>query len=796
MQEKISFDEQMNFIDRYIRNDFAENDNKRVEKIKELQKKQTILFLDEFLGIEAGKELETTRIGYPPSDRVKYSSLQLAPEPAPNRHLSRYRLVYGPVDFYFNENPTQIPVISTCAPNLNSSKIDLNTFYKNKEFNKELYKKECEKLARFIVSSVKVSGQYRLIMPAFGLGVYLDKLDNESKIKAKEIMYKAFAEEAEKHKITINWIVWKGDTPKENQQAKETEQILKSYNLNNIKPIVHADILTYAKECKENGQKVVLLNPGSDRTIGGQYHMRNKKTLEEQIAQQSDLLFLHSEFNQPMVEQFKNDIFDRRKKLVQVSTVQPSAKPTQNENKSSFEDLMENIKDLLTLDKGTRIQQEEGNYLIVIQQVRDANTFINFLSDNQLMGQIRTYTNQDSVIPSKNNFYFVITPDLMRIIDLKVRQALNLQNVSVTENIQQKVATNMSINVMQSPTAENESYIDASKPHSQNVDIKILAQQIHSHIKEELPVISKVGDNYKLSFKSRNAIKSFHEFLENNDVKGKNGQPKTFQQDGQNQCVFLTSVQLMTISKVYNVNQINANVKLATNPQNVLSDKINCEILSNQIKSYVEGIKSIEEDTGNFKFFFKSNNTAEAFSEFLFENSIKGQGGNPKRVQKDYCVVLTHNQCITIKKMGEVTEAIANEESKPQKQGILIQIIQNNIFSVTEFNMLYNLLKKIDGLNTHTNVYIDKFFGIENTTTWRNTLGQLRTKALETLFKEVEKIFSHEDKITFLEQAKTLPLFKEHRNNSFFSGAWGRTASVIQIEEKVEEILSNSSLKR
>ncbi len=138
-------------------------------------------------------------------------------------------------------------------------------------------------------------------------------------------------------------------------------------------------------------------------------------------------------------------------------------------------------------------------------------------------------------------------------------------------------------------------------------------------------------------------------------------------------------------------------------------------------------------------------------------------------------------------------QAISEQQTKSHKQQKLLQHIYNNQFSVQEFNTLYNQVKKIDGLNTHDNPWIDGIIGIKNTSSWQTTLGKLRQKALSTLFVEVDAKESNEDKLKLLRHAKTLPLFKEHRSNSFFTGAWGRTASVKQIEEHEVMFQTNPS---
>lgn len=73
-----------------------------------------------------------------------------------------------------------------------------------------------------------------------------------------------------------------------------------------------------------------MLNPGSDRTIGGAYYTNNPKTLEEQIAQKSELIFLQTVYNEGMIHRFESDL-----KSVKQAKKQPQKTATQNIDTSS-----------------------------------------------------------------------------------------------------------------------------------------------------------------------------------------------------------------------------------------------------------------------------------------------------------------------------------------------------------------------------------------------------------------------------------------------------------------------------
>lgn len=175
----------------------------------------------------------------------------------------------------------------------------------------------------------------------------------------------------------------------------------------------------------------------------------------------------------------------------------------------------------------------------------------------------------------------------------------------------------------------------------------------------------------------------------------------------------------------------------------------------------------------------ESNSTSSGTTQSR-ATSNKGQeqqSNNPTQSQKKNTNIET------------AIHAINQQNTKPEKQNTIVEFIQNNRLSVDELNTLYNNLRDTEVLNEHRNPKTDSFFGIKNTTSWQHTLGKLRSKALEALFKKVDAETTKEGKLILLAKAKTFPLFQEHRSNSIFAGAWGRTASVAKIEEKEEELV-------
>jgi ankyrin repeat protein len=65
---------------------------------------------------------------------------------------------------------------------------------------------------------------------------------------------------------------------------------------------------------------------------------------------------------------------------------------------------------------------------------------------------------------------------------------------------------------------------------------------------------------------------------------------------------------------------------------------------------------------------------------------------------------------------------------------------------------------------------------------------EIRGNALKNLKQQVADEKSSEKKLCILTKAKIKPLFYEHRNSSFFSGAFGRTQTIIQIDNMIRAI--------
>lgn len=100
---------------------------------------------------------------------------------------------------------------------------------------------------------------------------------------------------------------------------------------------------------------------------------------------------------------------------------------------------------------------------------------------------------------------------------------------------------------------------------------------------------------------------------------------------------------------------------------------------------------------------------------------------------------------------------------------------------------VYKNLREGD-LNLHENPIFDSLIGIANTASWQQTMDKIKDFSRKALFDDLSSCESTEQKLELLRYAKTLPLYKDHRSNFFFTGAWGRTNSVKMIDKEIGEL--------
>lgn len=127
------------------------------------------------------------------------------------------------------------------------------------------------------------------------------------------------------------------------------------------------------------------------------------------------------------------------------------------------------------------------------------------------------------------------------------------------------------------------------------------------------------------------------------------------------------------------------------------------------------------------------------------------------------------------------TESDAAFERMREKKPLIEMVGLNTEFCRTRHTMRANKLQR--------------FFGLNNSEAWQAKAKELRENAEKKLFAHLEKMGDEKNKYELLLTALNLPLFKDHRHNYFFTGAFGRTGTYIRLETKlknIEEYLSIS----
>ena len=252
----------------------------------------------------------------------------LAPDSNPNsnkdRVYSKLRVITADVVLLNDPDFKTVSVMTTAAPNLmGSSPGDSKEFTPKGIFNEAKYKTACVEQANLICRAAKEQGFTKIGMPDFGLGVYLNTLDDSEKLKAREAMLTAFSKAALDHNIAIDWIIY-------DQDPNCQKNIADSQSAGNAKFIIKTgDLLLEMKEAAKSGQNITFINPGSDRTIGGNFTADNPKTLEEQIAQQTSLLASMSVCFNPQIK-------DEYEKVINMTSDQVCVPPEKERSDNTF----------------------------------------------------------------------------------------------------------------------------------------------------------------------------------------------------------------------------------------------------------------------------------------------------------------------------------------------------------------------------------------------------------------------------------------------------------------------------
>lgn len=212
----------------------------------------------------------------------------------------------------------QINIISCCGINLWVLTRDINLYFINGNINEIEFTRTYQTLANFIISIAKKEEYDILVMPPIGCGLFLQELVTKEKIQnAIRIIINCFKKASIIYKQKVLWVNWLNETKDERiaYEVKDKKTFDKIFEPNNeffdnseYFAIINSDIITCALYYdKVKNKKVAVVNPGSERTIGGMY-LSTAMTLEEQIARSSDLILLHSKVNKELFDRFNYDL--------------------------------------------------------------------------------------------------------------------------------------------------------------------------------------------------------------------------------------------------------------------------------------------------------------------------------------------------------------------------------------------------------------------------------------------------------------------------------------------------------
>ncbi len=115
-----------------------------------------------------------------------------------------------------------------------------------------------------------------------------------------------------------------------------------------------------------------------------------------------------------------------------------------------------------------------------------------------------------------------------------------------------------------------------------------------------------------------------------------------------------------------------------------------------------------------------------------------------------------------------------------------VENILHNAKNVNDFDAAFKLMAPY--INRHKNLLSDTIFGNKNTDTWKKVMKQIREPATAALLGEVSRMLETDDKIKRLKEACEMPLFNQHRNNHWYTGAFGDTHAVCLIKKEIANL--------
>jgi len=238
------------------------------------------------------------------------------------RNNTKHRIVHSKVECNYpaRDKSFEITLSTACAPNfMGTSQADENEFLTGEKGNKH-FKKNHEKKYKDLMTLLfrrllfAQAGQDIVLMPFFGGGIYLKELSPEAQTLARKLIHEALREALEKESKNIKSgqeiiyclpDTYEGDEAKRSEAYQGAENAFQGYVGDPANPLAgsphvsltNANIFDVAHYLHQQNRanlfahmplSIGMINPGSDRTVGGEYQSKKGSTLEEQIFNFTD----------------------------------------------------------------------------------------------------------------------------------------------------------------------------------------------------------------------------------------------------------------------------------------------------------------------------------------------------------------------------------------------------------------------------------------------------------------------------------------------------------------------------
>lgn len=313
------------------------------------------------------------------------------------RDKTKHRSVTSRISCFadgFGEEVTPFFVIMTtgCSPNLmGSSPADEKTFSPNGQLDTKLYKETMKLLFKRWLMSQERFRVEAVVLPFIGGGVYLNKLDKIEQDKARQIILESLKEALEESSFkNIKEVIFATPDDKNgitaNKSYRLAAKIFSSYSQQPGWPnltVANIDIFDAANHIQQQGHVVGMINPGSDRTIGGAYQdtldgkERAKITLEELICNYTDTAFIQSiDFNQQALKLKPYPQHLQAKNVSNISQSQAQITPTATSTALSVKNLAREIANRINTKETIWIFDSGNNKKISFKNEKDAARFV------------------------------------------------------------------------------------------------------------------------------------------------------------------------------------------------------------------------------------------------------------------------------------------------------------------------------------------------------------------------------------------------------------------------------------